>query len=256
MNYKNGIKEVILVRISYEGKCEMIPVAYQMMFVSMIKEALKNVCSEYYKKIYLYNEDKNNKKSKNFCFSVFMKNFEMQQNNFIVNDRVIFNISSPDYEFMVNVYNGLQKMSKFQYKNFEIEKITIRLINERKIASETTIFNTLSPICVKDKDNNMIDISHSNYVKELNYISNKVLENFRGRGLKKELQFMPIDMRKKIVKEDIKAFKDNTNREFFYVNAYAGRFALTGDIEDLRDIYMLGLGFKRNQGFGMLEVLG
>lgn len=244
------------MRISCEGKCNMVPVAYQMMFVSMIKQSLKTISSEYYKKIYLYNEDKNNKKSKNFCFSVFMKNFEMQQDNFIVKDRIIFNISSPDNDFIINLYNGLLKMKRFEYKDFFIDKIKIMLRNERKIPSETTVFRTLSPICIKDKNNNMLDISDAKYIGELNYIVNKTLVNFRGYGLRRELRFIPIDMNKKIVKEDIKVFRENTGKKFFYVNAYSGRFALNGDIKDIKDIYMLGLGFKRNQGFGMIEVIG
>ncbi|MCW6061850.1 CRISPR-associated endoribonuclease Cas6 [Clostridium sporogenes] len=32
-------------------------------------------------------------------------------------------------------------------------------------------------------------------------------------------------------------------------------FKLEGNVKDLKDIYMLGLGFKRNQGFGMIEVI-
>lgn len=244
------------MRISFEGKCETLPICYQMMFVSMIKEALQTVNSEYYKNLYSYGENKRNKKSKNFCFSVFMKDFEMQENVFKVKDKIIFNISSPDYEFMFNVYSGLQRMKTFRYKNFTVEKIRIRPMKERKITSETTIFNTISPICIKDKEDNMLHISEDKYVEELNYIANKVLENFRGKGLKRQLRFMPIDMKKRIVKEDIKVFRENTNKQFFYVNSYVGRFALNGDIEDLKDIYMLGLGFKRNQGFGMIEIIG
>ena len=58
------------------------------------------------------------------------------------------------------------------------------------------------------------------------------------------------------MKEDIRAFRENTNKPFYYVNSYAGKFVLEGDIADLKDVYVLGLGFKRNQGFGMIEVVG
>jgi CRISPR-associated endoribonuclease Cas6 len=36
---------------------------------------------------------------------------------------------------------------------------------------------------------------------------------------------------------------------------FKGSFTLKGDPEDLYNIYRFGMGFKRNQGFGMLEVV-
>ncbi|MCC0686255.1 CRISPR-associated endoribonuclease Cas6, partial [Clostridioides sp. ZZV14-6345] len=40
-----------------------------------------------------------------------------------------------------------------------------------------------------------------------------------------------------------------------YINGYKGRFILKGDIDDLNLIYNLGLGFRRAQGFGDVDVL-
>ncbi|MFV3010921.1 CRISPR-associated endoribonuclease Cas6 [Clostridium botulinum] len=243
------------LKLSCEYKTGKIPVAYSMMFVSLIKEALKKSDEEYFKRLYMYEDIKKNKKTKDFCFSVYLKEFSKEEDVFIIKDKIIFNISSPNYEFMIKLYNGLLNINNFKYKEFSINKVKINLVNDKEIQNGQQVFNTLSPICVKNKENKYLNIDDSNFNKELNYITNKILENFRGYGLLDELKFYPMQMKKKVVKEDISAFTENTKRQYYYVNSYAGTFKLEGNAEDLKDIYMLGVGFKRNQGFGMIEVL-
>lgn len=244
------------MRLKCEFKTEKIPVAYQFMFVSLIKEALKISNEDYYQKLYFYDGDKKNKKSKNFCFSVYISGFKKEDNIFKVEDKVILYISSPDYEFAFNLYNGLLKMGNFSYKKeYKLTKKNITLIKEKSINSKEVIFNALSPICIKDIDNKPLDINEIEFLKELNYITDKILKNYRGYGLNKKLQFIPLKMKKRVVKEYIKNFENNTGKKDYYINGYMGIFKLIGDIEDLKDIYNLGLGFKRSQGFGMIEVL-
>ncbi|EJO5348990.1 CRISPR-associated endoribonuclease Cas6 [Clostridium botulinum] len=243
------------LKLSCEYKTEKIPIAYSMMFVSLIKESLKKSDEEYFKSLYMYEDIKKNKKTKDFCFSVYMKDFTKEEDVFIIKDKVIFNISSPNYEFMIKLYNGLLNINNFKYKDFSINKVKINLVNDKDIQNGQQVFKTLSPICVKDKENKYLNIDDSNFNKELNYITNKTLENFRGYGLVEELKFYPIKMKKQVVKEDISVFRENTKRQYYYVNSYTGTFKLEGNVKDLKDIYMLGVGFKRNQGFGMIEVI-
>lgn len=244
------------MRMSVEYKTDKFPLAYQMMGVSLIKEAIKNVDEDYYKNLYTYQENKSNKQTKNFCFSFFMKDFEKQGDVFIIKDRVIFNISSPDYAFMVNLYNGLLKLDTFKYKDFTLNKVRINLVKEKTISNNVVTFNTLSPIFIQDKNHKALGINDEGYERELNYIANKTLKSYRGCGLKEQLRFKPLDMKKRVVKEDIRVFKENTKKPYYYVNSYLGMFRLEGDINDLKDIYMLGVGFKRSQGFGMVEIIG
>ncbi|WMJ79119.1 CRISPR-associated endoribonuclease Cas6 [Clostridium sp. MB40-C1] len=245
------------MRMSVEYKTDKFPLMNQMLGVSLIKQAIKEVDEEYYNKLYLYNENKANKQTKNFCFSFFMKDFEKKEDVFVIKDRVIFNISSPDYSFMVNLYNGLLKINEFKYKNeFTLNKVRINLVKEKEVTSNAVTFNTLSPIFIQDKNHKALEINDENYEKELNYIANKTLKNYRGYGLKEVLKFKQINMKKRVVKEDIRVFRENTKKTIFYVNAYAGIFQLEGDVNDLNDIYMLGVGFKRGQGFGMIDIIG
>lgn len=242
------------MRIKIEMGTNIFPRYYSLLGTSIIKEAIKKSSKEYFENLYYY-EDKNNKASKNFAFSFFVKNYEIEKNNFIVKDRVIMYISTPDLELGLNIYNGIVNTKIFKYKEYEMSRIKVSLVKESDIDSEEVVFNTLSPICIKDNIGKFLDIDSDNYVGELNYITDMVLKNYRGYGLKKELKFENISLKKIVVKEPMREFKQITNREYQFVNSYRGKFILRGDSEDLNDIYRLGIGFKRGQGFGNIEAV-
>lgn len=243
------------MRMKVEFKTDKLPIAYNTLFMSVIKEAIKKSSEEYYNSLYFY-EDKNNKKTKNFTFSVYVKGYDIENENFIVKDKVILNISTPDLELGINLYNGLINYPKFTYKDYELKRIRVDLGKEMNIDSEEAIFNALSPICIKSKNGKFLNIEDSEYIKEFNYISNEALKNYRGYGLKKELNFKNIKLNKVVVKEGLREFRNVTGKQYQYVNGYKGKFKLTGDIEDLNDLYKLGIGFKRAQGFGYIEFIG
>lgn len=243
------------MRISCEYKVKEIPVAYRMMFVSLIKESLKRVNEGYYKNLYYY-DNKNNKAMKNFCYSVMLKDFEIDKDIIKINDKIILNISTGDYEFGLNIYNGLLSAKSYTYKSqYTLNKTGIYLVKEKNINSEEMIFKTMSPICIKDKNNNFLSPNDNNYEKELNYIVDRQLLGFRGYGLKKELNFENVLMKKVVVKEEIRDFKSVTDKDTLYINAYKGIFKLTGDVEDLSAIYQMGIGFRRGQSFGMIDIV-
>ncbi|URZ03333.1 hypothetical protein CLAUR_033790 [Clostridium felsineum] len=243
------------MRMRCTFKTERIPLAYHMMFISMIKEALKIEDEEYLNKLY-YFEGKKNKKSKNFVFSVYLKDYQMDKSEIKINEVVEFNISSPDTEFMLKLYNGILKKKSFSYKKiYNMDKLRISIQPEKNILQEEICFKTLSPIYIKNKDRQVVSPTNREYSKEFNYIQNMILKNYRGYGLKRNIEFTPVLMKEKVVKEHIEDFTNVSGRDTYYTQAYSGIFKLCGDASDLKDIYMLGVGFRRNQGFGMIEVV-
>ena len=242
------------MRMKVEFKTDKIPISYNTLFMSVIKESIRKSSEEYYNNLYYY-EGKSNKKTKNFTFSVYVKGYDIENENFIVQDRVILNISTPDLELGLNIYNGLINYPKFIYKGYELKRIRVDLGKEKGIEKEENIFNALSPICIKSRNGKFLNIEDNEYIKEFNYISNEVLKNYRGYGLKKDLNFENINLNKVVVKEEIREFKNVTGKPYQYVNGYKGKFKLCGDIEDLNDLYKLGIGFKRAQGFGYIDLV-
>lgn len=246
------------MRISSIFKTDKISKSPNMQVVSLIKESIKQSNEELFRDMYLYKNHKKGKKSKDFCCSIYLKGYQMHDEYIEIKDggRVIINFSSPDLEFIEDLYNGMIEKKIFNYKQFSLEKEKIIMVKEKKIEENIVTFRTLSPIAIKSKEGRFIDIDDINYQGEMNYIINQTLENYRGYGLKQPIKFIPINMKKVVVKEDIEDFKKITDKKVFYVNSYKGEFKLVGDVEDLNLIYKLGIGFRRNQLFGMVEVIG
>ena len=240
------------MRLKCVFRTAVLPVTYNMLFLSLIKECIKSTNEKYFKSLFYYN-DGINKKSKNYSFSVSLNRFVFEKEVFKIDEEVYFTISSPDSKFFINIYNGLLKIDTFRYKDFFLNKKRISLIQERIISENTIVFKTLSPICIKDKDGDYLDIEDAKFTDGINYLADMILKNFRGKGISSNLYFDPINMKKVVVKIDDDFFKGDKKK--YMVNSYKGIFRLSGDIEDLNLLYQLGLSFRRNQGFGMLEVI-
>lgn len=242
------------IRIVGRLKDGIIPIGYRMMIVSLLKKAIEKGDKEYFNKLYYYNEKKN-KKIKSFCFGTYLQNFKFEEEGIKVDGKINITISTPDYMLGVSMYNGLLKLSTYRYKDkYEFIKEKVILEKEKIISDEHVVLKTLSPIVIKDSEGKKVDIDSENYEKELNYISNIILESYRGYGLKRKLVFMPIKMKKNVVKEEITGFTKEINKKYIYINGYSGIFTMEGDIEDLNLLLQLGIGFRRSEGFGLISL--
>ena len=242
------------MRLKVVYKTSKIPSSYRMMMVSLIKMAIKDYNQELFEELYFFNEAKN-KKSKDFTFSVFLKDYKKTKDEFIV-DEITLNISSPNKRLMLNLYNALLKLNSYNYKNvYELNKSSINIVHKKNINLDYAIFKTMSPVAIKNKDGRFLDIDSNEYKESLNYIVDTSLKNYRGFGLTEPINFIPINMKKIVVKESIKSFNLKTNKDYIFINSYSGMFRLEGSPIDLNDIYMLGIGFRRNQGFGMIDLV-
>ena len=237
-----------LVEIDIENK--ILPLGYRMKFVSLIKAALKKESLEEYEKLYFY-EGKKNKGLKPFVFATYLNKFKFEENNIQVDGGVNLTISTPNYNLGILIYNGLLKLK--QHDNLIIKKISLE--REKEVKENKEIFKTLSPIYIKDKNNNPLSPLDENFNIELNYISNFILKSYRGYGLERELNFRAVDMKKNVIKESIKGFKEKTNKEFMFITAYSGVFELEGSKEDLNLLKQLGVGYRRNEGFGFIDLI-
>ncbi|GAB6168091.1 CRISPR-associated endoribonuclease Cas6 [Clostridium carnis] len=237
-----------------EIKDKKMPLSYRTMIMSIIKKAIELGDKEYFNELYYY-ENKKSKKIKPFCFAVYLRNFKVCGDMVEVNGEISITISTPDYNLGIVVYNGFLKMKEHNYNGIIFSKNKITLEKECKVSESEVIFKTLSPIYIKNKENKSIDIDDSEYSKELNYICNLLLNSYRGYGLNKELKFTSLNMKKIVVKEKIKDFVKNSNKDFMYINAYAGVFKLEGDVEDLNLLKQLGVGFRRSEGFGLIDII-
>ena len=226
------------ILVAGKMKNKKISLSYRMFILSMIKKIISDFDQSYFEEMFFY-EGKKTKKTKPFTFSVFFKDYKINR-DFV------------DVEGEVKIlFNGFMKMKEYG----DFEKTSVRIEKERKVEENEAIFKTLSPIFIKDTNNKALEIEDENYNKELNYFANLSLKSFRGYGLKEELVFTPLKMKKVVVKEEISGFKEKTNKKYIYFNSYSGVFHLRGDKDDLNLLKELGIGVRRNSGFGSIDLI-
>lgn len=231
-----------------------IPIGNRFMTCSLIKKAIENGDKNQYKEIYFY-KDKKNKKIKDFTFSIYLNNFHIEKGYIQVNGDILITISTPNYNLGIAMYNGFLKIKEFTFKEYKLNVYKITLLKEPKINSNNIICRSLSPIYLKDKNSDSVDVQSDKFEEALNYISNIYLETYRGKGLKEKLKFIPISMKKVVIKEEIEGFKKETGKSFIFLNSYKGIFNLEGNKEDLEILLKAGLGYRRSEGFGLLDLV-
>jgi CRISPR-associated endoribonuclease Cas6 len=237
------------MRISCSFHIDKIPIHYRMAMVSIIKEALRTSDEAYYHRLY-----QRGQRTKPFVFSTYLKNFHII-NHEIKLDGITLTVSSPDHEFLLHLYNGLQKNRAFSYKDYHFVKKKIAVVKEKQVTGPSVVFRTLSPMLIEDEKGNPIAPDDASYEEHVNYVADMILSQYRGKGLYAPLSIKPIYFKKVVVKESNHEFAAaHGDDEYLYFTAYHGLFAVTGHPEDLQLLYQLGLSKRRNQGFGQLEI--
>lgn len=241
-------------KVIMESKNKKLPKSNRFMTTSIIKQAMELGDKDLFNELYFYN-GKKNKKIKPFTFSIYLNDFNIEEDYIELNGDLSITISTSDYNLGIAIYNGLLSIDEFKYKDYLLIRKKIVLIKEKRVSEDAILCKTLSPIHIKDKFNRSVQIEDSNFEKELNYISNLFLESYRGYGLKEELKFKPIKMKKQVVKEEIRGFTEVTNKKNIFIDSYSGIFNLEGDKEDLNLLLQDGVGFRRSEGFGLIDLI-
>lgn len=223
----------------------ILPVDYRSGFISLLKASYEMSCKDKYIELYETNT------LKPFTFSVYFGNgSKIQDNKVLINsDRFILNFSTASLELGTYFYNGLLKIKK-ELKDYPLFEARISLENvnlkrEVKIKEDTVAFKTLSPFLVRDYNdkNKYLKPSDEGFADQLNQIVSECSKHFMGRDASIEFQ----------------TIKTTTKPPIFHygapVDGIKGMFALKGDPAVLDMIYKIGLGSRRSQGFGMLEVM-
>ncbi len=218
---------------------------YRNFLTSYFKFALSK---EYYDEFSKYYE---NPQTKNFTFTVFIKNLK-HYNGLIIspNKEIIMTISSSEYKFIMLLYNSLlmNKNKKMNISpNNKIRLSQLSLTHLKEINNNEIKIKMLSPLLIRDRDiENNIDsyktIKDDNFIKYLNdnliYLAKSLNLNIN------KLEITPIKT-KKVVVPVMQVRYDAT----------IGTFKLKGDLETLNTLYKIGIGSRRSYGFGMFEVI-
>lgn len=243
--------------------------------MALIKEALNSSDPLYRESLYP-DEPGHSKKVKPFTFSLSLPvQRVVKQERFTIDDgmeiedRVFYfegngllslYISSWDYQFIVNLYNGLLDIKEFKFDNeISLKLNRVFLVNERNITSNEVIFKTCSPVLIEDREGKPIlpDNARTNsaFNEHFNAIHDRILKDIRGEGLKKDIKFEPLKIKKQVVKHTLKGFREKTGKPYMTLTCFEGCFRLIGEPADLQMLYQIGIGLRTGQGFGMVEVV-
>lgn len=242
---------------SKEESCA-VPSNYRQNIASLIKEAIKTSEPSLYEKYW----GNNSPIEKPFTFSLKIfdpKYFNENKKSFIesLSGRMELLVSSNNPAFAIACYNGLLSVAnRYNPFSFETSISNFYLCPEVEFNYDESIFKTISPFVVRnmeerDDDNKKgkeyLTFKDKNFVENLfasishlckEFLPHKVLFSFE------DFVFTPIDC----VEVGIYHYGH-------VIKATSGTFKLKADREILKLIYDVGLGARRSQGFGMLEVV-
>jgi len=260
------------MRIGFVYRIDKLPVDYRTCFLSLIKEAINRSDPSLYQEFY----QTDNRKTKPFCFSVYLKSFKINNNILLLEDNITLYISSTDLLEDVNaigikIYNGLLNIKNFPFPLGQILKqINIFPIKEKDkgcFANGEACFKTMSPIIIvasKDKrpvlhpetrNKDGSQITQKDGITTDEFVFSQELNFSLKPYILQEVKFIPVSLRKEVVKHSVGEHLRDVIHEPLKLIGFSGRFILRGTPDDLYKIYKLGLGFRRNQGFGMVDVV-
>jgi CRISPR-associated endoribonuclease Cas6 len=246
----------------------IIPPDYRRYLLSMLKEAFKKSGSDgkdFFENMYSGNTQKP------FTFSAYFPLEEKSQK--LRGEFFSFFFSTNDYEFLMRVYNGLNSIKGFKLFGQNIKEVKhFFLFPERRFDKDEVTFKTLSPFLVRNIGNGDYylvpkgvevqckhDPTHWDKWKydDLNNFKSALttsLSNQLHKFLEGSFSFNIEEI--KVVAVPI--LHGSGNNEHKYAITYPGMkgfIRIKASPEVLKLIYDIGIGARRSEGFGMLEVV-
>ncbi|BER91813.1 MAG: CRISPR-associated endoribonuclease Cas6 [Candidatus Atribacteria bacterium] len=252
------------MRLRVQFAIERVPLLYRNAFMSFLKEALKATPSGSHRffRLFHFDQKRSNKAPKPFCFAVRfvhdLKSFQENKEWFVLKSPLSLYFSTVDPSLLVDFYNGVisKQIYPFEKGEFSIPYPEVVVpLREKRITGNTVMFRTLSPVLIEDAQGKPLlpDRDGERFAREFNYYADALLWGIRGNGLREKLVFQPFRIKKEVVKHAIRE-REETSRIYTFT-CFSGQFVLRGNPADLEYIQALGIGRRRSQGFGMLEVV-
>ncbi len=246
--------------LQFENEHALLPPWYRIGFSSMIKEALRKENEKLYA-LYYGNNKTNRPKPFTFGVKLNVKKVVKKDINYLEleNPNVQFYISTNDYEFLTSVYNGLLQLKHYPvYKNIvSIQRFNI--INPKEFNESKAIFDIFSPVVVRRVTNDRKGIGYAQVndddYTQMFFYNIKSLCKFLGDSYCLSESDVKIDTSKACTVKIPHYNKRNPNNPEIIVAA-DGSLTIEAPHEVLQLMYDIGLGARRSQGFGMLEVAG
>lgn len=231
-----------------EGKSAILDVSYQASMLSLIKRGLSKSNPELFGRLYKHNTMKNFAMSVYFPHATFMgKKIILGQDK---NAELFF--TSNDLNMSLNYFNAFQKLAQLGKFTFNADlDVTVGRTDEvivPTIKSSGAIFQTMSPLVVRNADKRFVSCSGKSATPEFEQALKAVikthLSNQEFEPLVDEMLFIPIKMKKTVMQP----FGE-------YVEASTGMFELIASPTLLNELLNNGIGTKKGSFAGMIRLV-
>lgn len=230
------------ITLNFGLKEESLPLDFRRGFMSLIKSCLSN--SE--ESGLLFERMYNGKINKGLTFSVFFPDLIGKKGNkYVTGTKAKLLVSSNDPEIISAIYNGSFAIKDFRIADNSITFEGAEFVPLKKVRTNNVHFKTISPLLINLKGNNLQYITPDNDEFENAMISNiqMLSETFLGYQ-SQNVNFEILNWRKMPV--------SHYNQT---MTAVKGVFGVEADRDVLQLIYDIGLGVRRSQGFGMMDII-
>ncbi|MDR7614902.1 MAG: CRISPR-associated endoribonuclease Cas6 [Armatimonadota bacterium] len=229
------------LQVVYSLDNPKLPVEYRRGFASLLKEAIKQANPTCFERYYLRLHT-----LKPFTFSLFFPELTgNERENFHVGSKAILSFSTFSPEVMASVYNGVLQIREYPIFENKIRLYNVFLRPQITIVKDRVQFKTQAPVLVNTKGNPNWYLlpGEEGFEEGLNFSVRELCRVFLGMS-DARVEFHPIAIRRKVVRH-----------YNMHMQGFVGIFELRGQPEVLNLIYQVGLGVRRSQGFGMLELV-
>jgi len=219
-----------------------LPLDYHNGFVSLIKEAFITDDEKVFHDLF------DDRLVKPYTFSVrFLEKPQIKSGNVRFKEGLKFFFSSASREIGTRVYNGLVSIKKFRVYSILLSNPQISLLPEPKIMDSNAVYRTLSPILIR------------HYKKE-NYYTLPNEDGFQesmSEAIKEQWRHL-VDEKSECPDTKIEVL---WSKKVVARNYGVSMYGFTGTIRvksspQLLNLFLQsGIGQRRSQGFGMLEVV-
>lgn len=229
----------------FKLKTNYIPMDYRRIIISFFKNAIsKYLDGHFYNELY-----SEGAKEKNFVWAIRFNRPKFNGDIIELKDnemRIILKFG--DANTALIYYSSLLDQKNINFNIGDNNQLTlkeIRMVPEKEIIEDTVEFKIISPICLRQHDEEKnkdwyVSIGDENFGIELN---KKLKEDLKYYDKEIDSLLFNFSNLKKVV---VKAYG-------IKIAATIGTFVVKGDLKVLNHIKDRGLGSRRNSGFGMVE---
>jgi CRISPR-associated endoribonuclease Cas6 len=238
------------LKMIFQLKKPELAIEYRRAFLSLLKDCFKQASPRVFNTFY-----KNGNPMKPFTFAVFLPQPVFRHQHITLNsNEITLNFSTSFAELGTYFYSSLLKRKKQsepypfpRYNSLMLKRVSLQ--EEKPITSSEMVFRTLSPFLVRvhHKETNRDEYltkQHRLFIEQLETIIRVMMEELTG--MQDNVYVLPVKLNKGIPITHFGAC----------VVGNTGVFKLIGPPQVLDFIYKVGIGSRRSEGFGLLEIVG